>query len=407
VKGTKEKISVVFLFVILLGANVANLQLISSVVPKYNWREPPGQVVEKKEFGTDSYGLDYQTLVEVSEFILGSAEQNNYQFDCVVFSAALLFESEDALIIIGHGHFNLEGQYSIGDYSASSIQKLANKKEFVALLACYSATIKLTNKKQLIYQNSIDLITAIEDLSDYFAWIQKNTFTLSQNIQLFDLDSGGGNGLTDAPEFFTSLKYAFSVHPDYGDTYWNLNFESAMRSLSSYMMNYKYRRVEFTFTGTHYVELVPDSGNYVANSHSCTFNAWLSIEGDTQKYVQIRDVLVDGNDQKKDFSMKLEELMLALDEATYRSNVIAALGIFAGTFVAIGASFLAAAISLKLAVGALATSGTMATTAMVSAGWTVASLSGLVTLCTVLGITCIVIAILTAITVVILAATWR
>ena len=112
----------------------------------------------------------------------------------------MLFDSVDILIIIGHGHFDSSGCYYIGDYSEEWIQYYAQKKDTVALLGCYSAAVELSNNLQLTYQGRIDLLTAMNDLSELFEWTKMNAFLLAQNFYLHDLvpgdpgDPGGGGG---------------------------------------------------------------------------------------------------------------------------------------------------------------------------------------------------------------------
>ena len=68
-------------------------------------------------------------------YIRSEATNNNFEITTTVISAALLFESADTLIIIGHSYFDVNGNYFIGDYSAKRIQQFAQEKERVALLA--------------------------------------------------------------------------------------------------------------------------------------------------------------------------------------------------------------------------------------------------------------------------------
>jgi len=349
VKGTKEKISVLFLFVILLGANVANLQLISSVVPKYNWREPPGQVVEKVS-KSNTCELNYQILIEISEYVLNTAEKNNYQFNCVVYSTALLFESEEVLIIIGHGHFDSKQQYSIGDYSAEKIYTLAQEKNVIALLACYSASLKFDNKKQLTYLDKIDLFTVMNDLCKFLSWMQATTYTSIENIILFDFDSGDSNGNQEPTYLMNGLRYAYSIHPEYGHKiYWNLYVDSARDALYNYMLGYKYILVIFYFSGNFLIE--QPSGNYELEYHCITYHAKIIIEGDMKNYLDLYNFEVDGA-AKKRFAKKLK-----LDDINdiFESNYNGAFGIierldkFTDLFTAFACACLAAYVSFKVA----------------------------------------------------------
>ncbi|MHA1842242.1 MAG: hypothetical protein ACTSYW_09740 [Candidatus Heimdallarchaeota archaeon] len=400
-KGKKEKISVMFLFLILLGANVANLQLISSVVPKHDWREPTEQVFEKKVSRNDAHELDYQTLVEVSEYILDTAEHNNYQFDCVVYSAALLFESEDALIIIGHGYFDSKQQYFIGDYSERAIQKMAHGRDIVALLACYSATIVLTNKKQLTYQNSIDLLTAIKDLGNNLAWVQKSIFTPLQNILLSDLDSGGVNGwsLRNPPPIFNVLRQAHTY--DGKDIYWNLFTEAGINSLSYYMRSHKYRLMEFTFIGEFLIEVSENS--YMVERHTVEFESWILTKSDTKDYFHVEDIYIDGEYQSRQrYDYKVDDLLDAMVTEAGIANRVTALGIMAGAFVTMGVFLLGKGISwIGMAAAAAAASKTV--TAL---GFSVGATSFLGWFATIVGAVLLVAVIALVITAVVIAFTW-
>jgi len=380
VKGKKEKISVMFLFLILLGANVANLQLISSVVPKHNWREPTEQVFEKKVSRNDAHELDYQTLVEVSEFILAAAEKNNYQFDCVVYSAALLFESEDALIIIGHGYFDSKQQYFIGDYSERAIQKMAHGRDIVALLACYSATIVLANKKQLTYQNSIDLLTAIKDLGNNLAWVQKSIFTPSQNILLFDLESGGGGAIEDATIPWNGLRFARTGY-DNGKI-WNLWYDNAQILLKNFMLANQGIEVEFTLTGSYLIEIA--TGTYQWYYHVLTYDAWLYMNSDDNIYLHIENIVKNDEKEKRIVDVKYKELSSLYTTQGYTPFITM--------------TVLLCTLLCEIGLALLAPLGS----ALIKGG----AITGLIKVAAIIGVVFIVLAIITAIAVWIITITW-
>lgn len=118
--------------------------------------------------------MDDRLFPEITSYLRTHAISNDFKFTTIVYSKGLLFLSDKTMIIIGHGNFDVyDQQFFIGDYSASQIQKLAEDKDTVALLACYSQMIALSGKQLLAYDNEIDLITAMDDLLELLQWEKK------------------------------------------------------------------------------------------------------------------------------------------------------------------------------------------------------------------------------------------
>ncbi|NHK32821.1 MAG: hypothetical protein FK730_15835 [Asgard group archaeon] len=410
-KKSIKKMESILIILVIIGTIFANLSYISikASINKTN----NTKLETKDQLINNEYELDFKTTIELSNYLFSHAIFNHLQFTYVVFSAAILFETTDYLIVIGHGHLDSKNHFYIGDYSETIIKEYALDKKIVALLSCYSSMIELNNDVQLTYSHKIDLISAIDDLFSILQWMKNKEFTPTNNILLFDpvFDNGGGAGSTsnldDAPIWINGLRYAHSYYD--GHIYWNLKYDSAIRSLSNYMLYYKGRIVEFVFSGDFLMEHDENSGNFIKEYHTITFNGWVSVNSDTYNYVELREVKIDGNyHEKKKYTLKLEDLMLAIDEETYRSNVITALSAFAGVFGALAGVIAGVYFGFNsIANTAITAAGSTAATVMTSVGWTLATVQSIMSVAFILGVVIFVIAILVSLTVVILAACWR
>ena len=342
-KGTKEKISVVFLFVILLGANVANIQFLSSIVPKSSANPIDFTTVvcqEQPQFTDNELG--YRLTSEVYAFLQKAAVDNNFQITSTVFSAALLIESEDAIIIIGHGHFDSEGNYFIGSYSINQLQQLVVGKQIVALLACYSARIKLPNAIQLLYFNEIILKKAIDDLAMLLNWKLEQEFTPSTNVALSALDPGSGvNGWTinNPPPLFNKRKTAYC--PEYCIT-WDLNSETAIQSLSIFLYDHHLTAIRLNYEGEFLIETPKGSGAYSIVTKSVQYDIWNSNPGGVWDYLNFANLKIDGVSKPQysgcdKFYNFENEMMNALGLTRQESKYE-----FASNFIGIGACLLVA-----------------------------------------------------------------
>ena len=84
-KGKREKISVMFLFIILLGADVANIQVLSSISPKDATNPIDFTVVKQVESQFMDNELGYRLTLEVYTFLQKVATDNNFQITSTVF----------------------------------------------------------------------------------------------------------------------------------------------------------------------------------------------------------------------------------------------------------------------------------------------------------------------------------
>ncbi len=224
----------------------------------------------------------------------------------------LLYETENSLIIIGHGYYDSNNQYYLADYSANRISRMAENKDFVALLACYSSNVILHNELALTYDNEVDLKSAVDDLLDVLDWDQHFAFIPSNNFMLFDLDPGPGapGGITDAP-FSNGIKYIYS--PSEG-LYWNLNTEAGFQGAGNWMFNNKYILVKVYIANDYYKQIAENT--YQLISGVATYDAWIIIQSDMNDYLRIRNLVVAGVAKKSPNDIKLNSIrdVLASDE---------------------------------------------------------------------------------------------
>jgi len=317
VKGKMEKISVIFVLLVLLGANMANLQLVRAAALKNSYRKPAAdQVVGKRTEKSNAYELDYQILAEVSGFILSAAENNHFWFDSVVYSAALLFESEDVLIIIGHGHFDSKQQYYIGDFSAEKISQLALEKNTVALLACYSSVVKLQNQYQLSYKGKIDLKSSIVDLMISLKWQQQSNFLPEVNVILHDFDSGGGSA--DIPDFITGSIMAYNPSDN---RYYNLESQNGLYYYYQYMKANLGHIVIVTLANEYYIQI--DEHSYQLITKVTVFRTWITREmsfhsHDLEYFIHLNSFIINGESKSGSY---VGEYPILYDLLISNSNV--------------------------------------------------------------------------------------
>lgn len=288
-----SKINAIMIILVIFGSFFANINMVSSIIPK-NGKRNYDNVIETQAVEIDTITLDYETVNEVFDYFKKQAMLNGYEETITVISSGLLFESENSLIIIGHGHFDSKNQYRIADYTSSRIKNLAEQKQIVALLGCYSNAIKLDNEIQLTYNGKINLRTAIYDLVDLLDWSVSHEFLPSVNIGLHYLDPGGsGNGwsISNPPPLFNTLKRAYCpVH----DIYWNLDTETGVRSLSTFMYNHLNTAIRLNYEGQFLTETSLGSNSYYLNDEAVQFDLWMSEEGGVWKYLNFANIKVNG-----------------------------------------------------------------------------------------------------------------
>ncbi len=292
-------INTLLIFLVIFGTVFANLNAIVSIMPR-DTLERDVNGVDNSTPIVDFDELDVETMIEVADYIQTQATINNFEISTLVYSSGLLFESDNSLIIIGHGYFNSTGQYFIADYSANRILQMTENKEVVALLACYSNNIELENDLQLIYTDRIDLTTAIQDMINLLSWTESYKLNPIKNIQLHALDPGGsGNGwsLSNPPSLFNNVRQAYTYAGKH--IYWNLLTDLGERSLYTYMMSHKWQKIEFTYKGDFLEKASSSQSSYYLTEHLVTFDAWIITKSDTNDYVHFGNVYRDNNFQKK------------------------------------------------------------------------------------------------------------
>ncbi len=339
-----KKISMALIFCVIIGSIFANITVIVSITPKSiqsNANETESRVIIDKTFD-----FDLITMTEISEFILTQVDNNNFGLTMIIYSSGLLFESDDTLIIFGHGHLNSENQYFIGDYSENSIYEMVKDKETVALLSCFSSNIKLTNDRQLTYETQIDLVSAMNDLITMLQWEKIASFLPSTNIQLFDLDPGpGGNGwsLSNPPPAFYKKRQAHTF--DNYHRYWNLLTDSGIRSLSTYMLNNKWQKIEFTFEGEFLTEKTPNS--YYVKACNLKFDSFVITQSDVKDYFYIENIYINGVFQKRTtHTIKIDDVLDAMVSQAEIANRLSAIKIAVAVFVPIGILLLGGGLKL-------------------------------------------------------------
>ncbi|MHA1630216.1 MAG: hypothetical protein ACTSXA_10485 [Candidatus Heimdallarchaeota archaeon] len=315
-KGKREKISVMFLFIILLGADVANIQVLSSISPKDATNPIDFTVVKQVESQFMDNELGYRLTLEVYTFLQKVATDNNFQITSTVFSAALLIENEDLLIIIGHGHFDIKGNYFIGTYSVNQIQQFAAKKKFVALLACFSVTVQLENAIQLVYSDTVTIKTAINDLIRVLNWESTFVFNPSINFSLFDLDSGYG-GMN--PAYSNGIKYAYTGY-DIG-YYWDLNTEAGFLGVGNWMMAHKGILVKVYISNNYYEQIAENTWQLISGVIS--YDAWVIRKSDLGDYLHIENLVVYGDTSKKKYDdIKIKSIKDVLENDVFWAGAI-------------------------------------------------------------------------------------
>ncbi|MCG3224146.1 MAG: hypothetical protein H7647_06745 [Candidatus Heimdallarchaeota archaeon] len=141
-------------------------------------------------------------LRETSIQIVNGLYQKGFA-SSIYYSEAIVIETEEHLILFGHGSKDTK-QYSIGDISLSTIKNLAEDKEYVALISCYSSTVDLTNRQLLTFNGEVKFRIAIQALSSFLD-LELNTHRYRIDFALpipgpIGLDPGGGGGGGDLPD---------------------------------------------------------------------------------------------------------------------------------------------------------------------------------------------------------------
>ncbi len=397
-----QKINVVLIFLVIIGTIFANINVITSITPANVYENIDGNS-ENQNILTDYNDLDSNIILEISEYILNQANNFDFKISKIVYSAGLIIETQDTLIVIGHGYFDSDSQYFIGDYSKTNLVKMADSKDAVALLSCYSANVELENNKQLTFLNKIDVVSAMNELFVFLNWKETMKFIPTYNIQLFDLDPGGGNGwsLSNPPPNFNLLQRAHSFDGDF-HKYWNLLTASGIRSLSTYMMSHKYRTVDFTLKGEFLTQVTPNQNSYYINEITLKFDSWVHVESDMCDYIAIEEIYVDGDFQRfENYDYKVDDLLNLMMSSGGIANRVTALGIMAATFVTIGIFLIGKALHfMKIAI-AVTVAG-----AMTEIGLSVSAVSWLAGIAGILGLLLIIAAIAIVIAAVVIAFNW-
>jgi len=361
-KMKMEKIGMFsFLSLIFLGATIANVQIVCSTVSSNSQSimQPVAIAEERIHHNVETFELDYQLLKGISDYLFSEATYNSFKITAISYSAALLFEGKNALIIIGHGYYNSKGQYFIGDFSEENIQMFAEEKELVALLACYSAEIDLTAPYQLKYRTRIDLLTAINDLCNFLGWHQKNAYLPVQNLYLFDLDPGQ-TGPSDFVEtnFFNDAFYAYAYHHLTGVyTTWNLKSASAIKMANDYLATFQKAVIfivgsgDFTvrYVRTYLFGLITEvETSYEYHEFKCRA---FSKEVNGDLIIRAYDFIADDTYKHPNdptFELSIENFVEALGtESVNPSDLIKAAGVLA----TIGSAFFAGGIAATLKYG--------------------------------------------------------
>ena len=383
-------INTLLVFLVIIGTVFANVNAIVSIMP-INIVERDVERVDNKTTISDINEFDVKTLTEIADYISIQAAQNNFEISAMVYSSGLLFESDNSLIIIGHGHFSSNDQYFIADYSTNRISKMAENKEVVALLACYSNNIGLENDLQLTYADTIDLISAIQDLFNLLSWTESSQLNPIKNIRLFDLDPGPG-GYVEAVYLMNGVRYAHSRNK-----VWNLYSGPARANLAAYMQNNKYTLVELTFSGIFAVEQGRNTGIYELEYHKVTYDTWLTIEGDTKTYLKITNVKHNGvRKRTMNRLIKLDKVNALLEANFTGAGLIGSLDHLGDIFLAIGIALLTSSTLLIIA----------AKTATSLAAAVTAALIKLAAVALWFAVACFAIALMLAISCVILQLCW-
>ncbi len=394
-------INTLLVFLVIIGTIFANLSTVVSIMPKSTTERDVEIVDNSTTIATNEF--DVKTLTEIADYMSDQAAQNDFEISTMVYSSGLLFESDNSLIVIGHGYFSSNNQYFISDYSTNRISKMAKNKEMVALLACYSSNVELENNLQLTYTDTIDLTTAIQDLFSLLRWTESTQFNPIKNIQLFNLDPGGsGNGwsLSNPPPAFNMMRQAHTY--DGTHKYWNLLTDSGVKSLSAYMMSNKYRKIEFTFRGEFLEQTAPNQQSYYINTHSVTFDSWILIEGDLKDYLHIENIYLEGVLQKRQqHNLQVDDIVGILVSEEGIASRVAALTVLGGALIPLAVILLTTGIKLlkiALVAGAAGTSTALGLSATASCV--------LGCLAVTLGIIIVAIAVAILIAAVVIAFTW-
>jgi hypothetical protein len=370
----------ILLTLVIFGSMFANINIVASMIPEHanNGNSFIENVFEKKAVSsgqttaTEFHELDATAILSLYRYLHEQAKANDFTFLRTTFSAGLVLQSDNTLIVIGHGILYSENRYYIADYSMSSIQELATNYEKVALLSCYSSNIALTTAQQLTYNKEIDLLTALEDLFSFLQWEKTTTFEPQKNILLnknttvpdFQIgdnqprngfDPGGGNGwsVENPPPMFNIKRQAYSYYE--GHLYFNLWTDSGIIALSTYMLNHKWRLVKFTFKGNFIAKTNSNPNTYELSYQTITFDSYIHTEGDMKDYWRIQNIEINGVLQKKwgrqvKYDPKVDDIVDGMSTSGLSKD--ACLGLIGGASIALATSLVTiGAIIIKAAFG--------------------------------------------------------
>ena len=137
---------------------------------------------------------EIQAFAQISTALIKSMK-TQYDSLQVVFSEAVIIQSATTLVIFGHGHLNAEtGEYRIGDLSSERIQRLADQKDAVALLACHSVTLNtLPVDRLLTFEGEVYSSFVLQHFS-HFLNLPFDYAPLPDIKLIVNLCPGGGGG---------------------------------------------------------------------------------------------------------------------------------------------------------------------------------------------------------------------
>jgi len=348
-----NKINTGLIILVIIGTFAANINMIASILPK-NEGLNFDNLIEAQPTDNDLYTLEYEIIDEVYDYFIKQADLNGFENICTFISSGLVFESDNSLIVIGHGYFDSRNQYKIADYTSGQIKNLAEQKQIVALLGCYSNVIELDNEIQLKYCSIINLETAINDLINLLDWSVSYKFLPTTNIQLFDFDPGGsGNGwsISNPPPAFNIKRMAYSQ--EYG-IYWDLSTDTGVQALSDFLLNHLNSVVKITLKGEFLEEISPNSNTFTVSTQEVKYATWISNPGGVWKYLNIENTKINGV-SKPSFNgcLKVYDLVdnlqsiLGLSTYSEAAFYLAVIFIPAGVAIAGAGAFL-----IKYAIGA-------------------------------------------------------
>ncbi len=384
-------INTLLVFLVIIGTIFANLSTVVSIMPKHEMQMIKSKVENQVVDDIDN-DFGYELVLQIDTYFRREADFNKIKISTSVYSTGILFEIDNSLIIIGHGYYDSNNQYYIADYSANRISQMAENKEFVALLACYSDNIDLVNELTLTYEGKIDLKSAVNELIKILDWNQNSKFIPIKNIRLFDLDPGGGGGPVLSRHYQNGICYAYTGADD--GHYWNLNTQAGFYGAGNWLMSHKGYIAEVYVSDYYYEKIGENTYNLVFSE--TTYITKVTTKSDTLDYLNMDDIVINGESINDHYETKINGLIIVLDNDQILAGiVITAVFALVSTLVTVGATLLKVGlapvvkeISVTLAAAEAANLGLVAGTYTYTYT-TIASLT-----MTLIGVTLLVIAVL-------------